>query len=140
MEVSVRAPHLPALVSTLAFCAATTVALLFALYVITGIGQDALQVVRAPVDYAAELLRNPVALKMVLGLDNLFILFYLPMFLAIGAIVSAQPVSRTLLTASIALITATQKGKPIMVMAARPKKAPSIISSPCAKLTVSVSL
>ena len=36
--------------------------------------------------------------------------------------------------------TAIQKGKPSTVMSARPQNAPSIISSPCAKLTVSVAL
>ncbi|MNT74447.1 hypothetical protein D3C72_2132690 [compost metagenome] len=36
--------------------------------------------------------------------------------------------------------TATQKGKPSTVMSARPQKAPSIMSSPWAKLTVSVAL
>ncbi len=41
---------------------------------------------------------------------------------------------------AIALSTASQKGKPSRVMQARPAKAPSIISSPCAKLTVSVAL
>ena len=41
---------------------------------------------------------------------------------------------------AIALITASQKGKPSKVMQARPPNAPSIISSPCAKLTVSVAL
>ncbi|MCY1560329.1 hypothetical protein D9M68_974550 [compost metagenome] len=42
--------------------------------------------------------------------------------------------------AAIAAGTAIQKGKPIIVIAARPKNAPSIISSPWAKLTVSVAL
>ena len=36
--------------------------------------------------------------------------------------------------------TATQKGKPSTVISARPQNAPSIMSSPCAKLTVSVAL
>jgi hypothetical protein len=40
----------------------------------------------------------------------------------------------------MALSTASQNGKPSMVMQARPQKAPSIISSPWAKLTVSVAL
>ena len=36
--------------------------------------------------------------------------------------------------------TATQKGKPSTVISASPQKAPSIMSSPWAKLTVSVAL
>ena len=42
--------------------------------------------------------------------------------------------------AAIALSTASQNGKPRNVMVARPQKAPSIMSSPWAKLTVSVAL
>ena len=37
-------------------------------------------------------------------------------------------------------VVASQNGKPSMLMAASPQKAPSIISSPWAKLTVSVAL
>jgi hypothetical protein len=40
----------------------------------------------------------------------------------------------------MALSTDSQNGKPSMVMPASPPKAPSIISSPWAKLTVSVAL
>ena len=42
--------------------------------------------------------------------------------------------------ATMAAGTAIQKGKPKRVMAARPEKAPTIIRSPWAKLTVSVAL
>ncbi len=42
--------------------------------------------------------------------------------------------------AAIAASTAAQNGKPSIVMPARPPKAPSIIRSPWAKLTVSVAL
>ncbi len=41
---------------------------------------------------------------------------------------------------AMALRTDSQKGKPSMVMQASPPKAPSIMSSPWAKLTVSVAL
>ena len=41
---------------------------------------------------------------------------------------------------AMALMTASQNGNPSRVMQARPAKAPSIINSPCAKLTVSVAL
>ena len=40
----------------------------------------------------------------------------------------------------MALTTASQNGKPRKVIEASPAKAPSIISSPWAKLTVSVAL
>ena len=42
--------------------------------------------------------------------------------------------------ATMAAGTDNQKGKPSSVMAARPEKAPTIIRSPWAKLTVSVAL
>ena len=42
--------------------------------------------------------------------------------------------------AAMDAMTASQKGKPRKVMQARPAKAPSIIRSPWAKLTVSVAL
>ncbi len=41
---------------------------------------------------------------------------------------------------AIAAGTASQYGKPMKVMQARPMKAPTIIRSPCAKVTVSVAL
>ncbi len=41
---------------------------------------------------------------------------------------------------AMAQTTASQNGKPRKVIAARPANAPSIISSPWAKLTVSVAL
>ena len=42
--------------------------------------------------------------------------------------------------ATMALMMASQNGKPSIVMTTRPMKAPSIIRSPCTKLTVSVAL
>ena len=42
--------------------------------------------------------------------------------------------------ATTARIAASQKGRPKSVMPAKAVKAPSIIRSPCAKLTVSVAL
>ena len=42
--------------------------------------------------------------------------------------------------ATMAAGTEIQKGKPNSVMAAKPEKAPTIIRSPWAKLTVSVAL
>ncbi len=43
-------------------------------------------------------------------------------------------------SAAMAASTASQNGKPSIVISPRPQNAPSIISSPCAKLTVSVAL
>ena len=58
----------------------------------------------------------------------------------IGRITSRSTSMPNSAIAAIAHSTASQNGKPSMVISARPKKAPSIIRSPCAKLTVSVAL
>ena len=42
--------------------------------------------------------------------------------------------------ATMELSTASPNGNPSKVISARPQKAPSIIRSPCTKLTVSVAL
>lgn len=99
-------PRLSHLVSVLAFAASATVVGLLALYVATGIGQDDLQAVSSPADYAAILLEDPAALKVVLGLDNLFILFYLPMFIVLGAVLQRWNAPRAILVAAIALLIA----------------------------------
>ena len=57
-----------------------------------------------------------------------------------GRITSRSVTSPSSAMAPMAEITASQNGKPSIVMPARPAKAPSIIRSPCAKLTVSVAL
>ena len=49
-------------------------------------------------------------------------------------------ISAIVAMAAMALSTASQNGKPRNVMQARPPNAPSIMSSPWAKLTVSVAL
>lgn len=109
MDLSANAslPRLSVLVSTLAFAASAAVAGLFVLYVATGIGQDSLQVVSTSADYAAILLQDPAALKVVLGLDNLFILFYLPMFVVLGAVLQRWNAPRTVMMAATALLIAT---------------------------------
>jgi hypothetical protein len=106
LAATVSRPRLSSLVSALAFAGSAAVAGLFALYVATGIGQDALQVVSTPADYAAILLHDPAALKVVLGLDNLFILSYLPMFIVLGAVLQ-RSAPRAILIAAVALLIAT---------------------------------
>ena len=75
-------------------------------FLVTGIGQDPLQFVRQPEEYAAILLRDPPMLKLVIGLDNAFILFYGTMFLALGVLLLRQGASRALTMAAIALLSA----------------------------------
>ena len=51
----------------------------------------------------------------------------------------SRPKPNSAITAIVAA-QASQNGQPASVISAKPAKAPSIISSPCAKLTVSVVL
>ena len=95
------------LASVCAAAAAATVIGMFATFVLTGIGQDPLQSFQLPGEYAATLLRNPPVLKLAIGLDNGFVLFYSTMFLALGVVLSRERARRPLAIASIALLGAT---------------------------------
>jgi hypothetical protein len=57
-----------------------------------------------------------------------------------GRITARSAATPNTAIAAMAASTASQNGRPVTVIRARPRKAPSIISSPCAKLTVSVAL
>lgn len=91
-------------VTSLALFAAATVAGMFLTFIITGIGQDALQFLRVPQEYLAILLRNPPVLRFTLGLDNLFIVLYVSMFLSVGAALWRHAESRTMLAAGCGLL------------------------------------
>lgn len=69
--------------SNVALAAALTVSAMFSIFLFTGIGQDPLQFVHSPQEYLSILLRNPPVLQFSIGLDNLFIVLYSSMFLAI---------------------------------------------------------
>lgn len=58
----------------------------------------------------------------------------------IGRITSRSAKTPKAAMAAIAPGTASQNGKPAVVVSASPSKAPSIIGSPCAKQTASVAL
>ena len=51
----------------------------------------------------------------------------------------SNPTPSSVMTMTVA-IAAAQKGRPMADIAMKPPKAPSIIRSPCAKVTVSVAL
>jgi hypothetical protein len=55
-----------------------------AIFVVTGIGQDPLQAVHPPEEYAALLLAQPAALRATLGLDNVFLVLYTTAFVLLG--------------------------------------------------------
>lgn len=98
------AHQLPGLVSRFAFAAALVVLAMFATFVLTGIGQDPLQFVHSPHEYLAILLRNPPVLRLAIGLDNLFIMLYSSMFLALGSSLWRTARYKGLLAASFSLL------------------------------------
>jgi len=57
-----------------------------------------------------------------------------------GRITSRSSATPNTAMPAMALATDSQNGMPMKVMKASPQNAPSIIRSPCAKLTVSVAL
>lgn len=61
------------------------VLVMFGIFLATGIGQDALQIVRPTEAYTELLLGNPPMLRTVLGLDNLFLVLYTTVFIALGS-------------------------------------------------------
>jgi hypothetical protein len=77
---------------------------MFAIYLATGIGQDPLQFVHSQEEYAAILLKNPDVLRAAVGLDNLFIVLYSSMFLALFALLRPSSGNVTLLTGALALL------------------------------------
>jgi len=80
---------------------------MLSVFITTGIGQDPLQYIHSITAYREILLRNPAILKLAIGLDNAFILFYLTMFLALGLLISKQNKINTLGKIAISLIFIT---------------------------------
>jgi hypothetical protein len=95
---------LPAMTSRFALAAAAVVLAMFATFVSTGIGQDPLQSIHTPQEYAAILLQNPAGLRFAIGLDNLFIVLYSSMFLTLGASLWQRGGSAALLLAALGLL------------------------------------
>jgi len=75
-------------------------------FLTTGVGQDPLQFVHSSVEYGELLLRNPAALRVTLGLDNAFIVFYATTFLALGTRILRAGAARALVLASVGLLLA----------------------------------
>jgi len=76
---------LPTIIRVSGFSAALLVVAQVALFFSAGVGQDPLQFFHPPAEYAAVLLKNPVALRAVITLDNLFIVGFTVMFVALFA-------------------------------------------------------
>jgi hypothetical protein len=84
--------------------AALMVILMIGVFFLTGVGQDPLQFVHPPEEYARLLLANPAALRTTLGLDNLFIAFYSATFVSAGLLCLRAGAPRGLVTAALALL------------------------------------
>ena len=97
-------PDPAVLTSRLALAAALVVLAMFVTFVLTGIGQDPLQYMHTPAEYAAILLKNPPVLRLAIGLDNVFIVLYSSMFLVLGATLWRDTGSRPLLLAALVLL------------------------------------
>lgn len=93
--------RLPALV------ALVLVVAMLGTFVATGIGQDPLQYVRPPTEYAQLLLRGGGILRAVIGLDNLFVLAYSIVFLGLGAALWRRGEQRALVLAATLFLMAT---------------------------------
>ncbi|MBV8124154.1 MAG: hypothetical protein JOY60_11305 [Burkholderiaceae bacterium] len=90
-----------------ALIAAGLVLLMIAVFVATGIGQDALQAFKPPEQYTQTLLRDPATLRGVIGVDNAFILFYGTCFLLLGRELMNVGSNRALAMAGTALLMTT---------------------------------
>jgi hypothetical protein len=87
--------------------AAALVCAMLALYVATGVGQDALQFVHPPAAYAALLLQAPDALRALLGLDNLFLTTYAAVFVLLARQLHARGAPALPLAVGTAAMLAT---------------------------------
>lgn len=90
-----------------AHAAAVAVLAMLLIFVVTGIGQDPLQSVHASEDYAHLLLARPPVLRAVVGIDNLFIVFYVTAFLCAGMLLMESGANRTFTLAGVLAICAT---------------------------------
>jgi hypothetical protein len=73
-------------------------------FLVYGIGQDPLQFMHTPAEYSQILLRNPQILKVAIGMDNAFILFYSCMFLALAVCLWREGAPRPMVAVSAALL------------------------------------
>jgi len=89
-------------VSALAACA--LVVAMVSIFLSTGVGQDPLQFVHPPVEYARILLANPAALRATIALDNFFIVFYSTVFIALGALLWRGGAEKPVVALAIGLL------------------------------------
>jgi len=95
---------LPKIISGNAISAAIVVSGMLIIFMTAGVGQDPLQYVHSLANYKGVLLNKPTVLRIAIGLDNAFILFYVTMFLALALILSRQKRATLILWAALAFI------------------------------------
>ena len=78
---------LPTALRASAWLSVSLVLGMIAIFVTTGVGQDPLQFVHPPDEYARLLLRDPAALRATLGLDDLFLILYSTVFVLLAILV-----------------------------------------------------
>jgi hypothetical protein len=88
----------------LSIAAALVVIAMFATFIFTGIGQDPLQFFHPSAEYSAILLRNPPVLRIAIGLDNLFIVLYVSLFIMLAGLLWNSGKSKALIVACIGLL------------------------------------
>jgi hypothetical protein len=93
---------LPTIIRGSAFAGAAFVIAQICVFFSTGVGQDPLQFFHLPEDYAALLLKNPLALRVTLGFDALFLVAFSVMFYAVFARLLELGAQRTLVFAAVA--------------------------------------
>ena len=79
-----------------AWLACAMVVGMIAIFFATGVGQDPLQFVHPPDEYARLLLEEPGGAAACLGLDNVFIVFYSTLFVALGVLLVRGGAERAL--------------------------------------------
>lgn len=76
--------QIPAVLRRVAVLSVVLVLAMIAVFAITGVGQDPLQYVHPPDDYREVLLAKPWALRLTVGLDDLFVVTYEVVFLSLA--------------------------------------------------------
>lgn len=92
-------PH-ERIVRSAALAAVVLVLAMIGVFAVTGVGQDPLQFVHPPAEYAAFLLKNPAALRATIGLDDLFLVLYGVAFFALGPVLRERGASPALVRAA----------------------------------------
>jgi hypothetical protein len=87
-----------------ALAAAACVIGMIAIFFTTGVGQDPLQYVHPPDEYAALLLARPAALRAVIGLDDAFIVAYGAMYVLLARELLARGADRRIVRVALGFL------------------------------------